>query len=307
MDEVPTFLGQPAATWSAVAALGSLLTAVVLAVLNMRLSGPRPKVIARLAAISSDMALHTMKPFWFSQRGKFPAEALECVEVTIENRGRSPLTIDHPVFELRLRAYRPLQWWRTISHRVNTIGTKAITWPNYETEPGHVLQAGTRVRYLLQVGPLFEAVRQTSDSRDRRWLTPKRLHKWDYVRVRVGAVGVRERVLRWHPLPMAPGRQQFNGRPETFRQVVSRWCILDSLVMSDFGKLPRSHLLDLSNIPGVVETLTDLYDAGTPLTYSSVREALDVYGEGLSVRVAREIGRSLIRRGYAHADSYWER
>ncbi len=303
-----TFLGQPPAEWSAVAAFGSLLTAISVAIATYLLSGARPKVKVRLAAIDSTAVLHSMSVWLFKRRNRFPSDAFECVEVTVENRGRSPLTIDHPVFEIRYWPWRPQFWWRLLTFRKSTIGTWPVRWDGYETEGSARLEAGGRLRFLLPVDPLlrnpYVKAKKVKGTEKPKVVNNRR--DWDYARMRVVTAGKRDKIARWRRVPVSPRHVQFSGEAETFRQVTTRWLIHDTLVQVKSKAKPKEREATLIDTGMLANHLVNLYDSDEQFTLEAASKVFKDRFGGSGMRAFR-LGTRLIEAGFVTEEDFYSK
>lgn len=199
--------------WAAVAAMGSLATALVL----HRSSGARPKVKVEIALLD-EYSLRRRSP-----RAKAPPNwsgyGVEAVAVRIENGGRTALTASSPIFDCMDAWWKPERWWRTLRRKRHTVGTVPLPFRGFTTADSVRIEPFDVAEFLLDIGPLFGRQRPRVARR----------HSWDYVRVRVPIAGRSDVVMSRARIPAGPKVPQLSGEPLDLRTFLIRYFIGKSL------------------------------------------------------------------------------
>lgn len=217
-----TFWGWTATAWSAFAAAGAFFAALVSAVSTwwtLQVGDARPKVTIRLGSVMDYVVTTSTLRAWSNRPPSVMRdEGLQAVEVTVANRGRTPMTVAAPRVIKGLPIWDGNHWLRKLRRFEQSVTVRALPWDGYEHRDSVRIEPFAHVKYLLDLSPFF---------REGHSDLPNQL-PWKVLRVVVDVPG-RKPVQARGTIEAHPGIPQLGGAPVSLRQFLYRWFLLRAL------------------------------------------------------------------------------
>lgn len=199
-------LGFSSATWSAIAAVVSMLVVCLMVLVtwrDSRASSPNLGLDMKIAAYD----LYGQISSWAPGRREFPLEipdgSLECVLVIITNSGRMAVSVEAPQLELLKSRMTPAYWRTRASGHLRIGSTIVLAHPSCEEVPTIRIDAFGKCQYLLFVEPFLSS----------RTITRSPVLEYDQVRVRVAIAGQRDLVQK-KPMGINPRIESLLPKPD---------------------------------------------------------------------------------------------
>lgn len=260
-----TFWGLTATAWSAFAAAGAFFAALVSAVgtwWTLQVGDARPKVTLRLGSLLDYAVTTSTLRAWPNRPPSMRDKGLQVVEVTVANRGRTPMTVVAPRIIKGLPVREARHWWLKLRRFEQSVTLRALPWDGYEHGDSVRIEPFAHVRYLLDLSPFF---------RERHPDLPNQ-RPWKVLRIVVDVPG-RKAVRARGAIEAHPGIPQLGGEPVTLEQFLYRWFLLRALQQERHHT--ESSWPDKASASFYAELIQDAVEkADSPITGGMIQRAL---------------------------------